>query len=116
MHNVFIATHFKRQLKAYTKKYRSIVDDVTSLLDGFDKRQHVDLGGGFYKARLKNGDMPRGKSKSFRAVIFFVEVEKLVAPVALYFKGDRKDISKKELNDHLEAVLFELRCEGIYRI
>ena len=114
MNRILIARHFKRQLKVHLKKYRSIVDDLADLLDGFDKRHHADLGRGLYKARLKSGDVPRGKNKSFRVVVFVVEVEKLLAPVAIYFKGDRNDMSKKELNDHLEAVLFELRCEGVY--
>ena len=116
MYNVFIATHFKRQLKSYEKKYRTIVSDVADLLDGFDKKYHTDLGGGLYKARLKSGCLPRGKSKFFRVVIFFIEVEKILAQIAIYFKGDREDISKKELNDHLEEVCFELRSEGVYRI
>ncbi|MDP2630114.1 MAG: type II toxin-antitoxin system RelE/ParE family toxin [Candidatus Uhrbacteria bacterium] len=116
MQNVFISAHFKRQLKPYVKKYRSITDDVADLLDGFDKRQHIDLGHGLYKARLKSRDIPRGKSKSFRTIIFFIESEEIFAPIAIYFKGVQEELSQKELNDHLQEVLTELRRIGIFSV
>lgn len=114
MYQVFIAAHFKRQLKTYTKKYRSIAEDIADLLDRFDRRQAQDLGRGLFKVRLKSRSIPRGKSKSFRVIVFVVEVDCLLAPIALYFKGDQEDISKNELNDYLEAVLFELRMQDSF--
>ncbi len=116
MCRIFIATHFKRQLKTYTKKYRSISDDVADFLDCFDKRQHDDLVKGVYKARLKSRDIQRGKSKSFRVIVFLTEVEGLLAPIAIYFKGDKEDVSETEINDHLEEVLYELQREGIFSV
>lgn len=114
MYCIFVADHFKRQVKTHTKKYRSITEDIADLLDRFDRRQARDLGRGLFKLRLKSRDIPRGKSKSFRVIVFIVEVDRLLAPVALYFKGDQEDISKEELNDHLEAVILELRMQGLF--
>lgn len=114
MYRVFIASHFKRQIKFYTKKYLSISEDVADLLEHFDRRQHTDLGRGLYKARLKSRDIRRGKSKSFRLIVFVIDVDHLLVPLAIYFKGDQEDMSKKELNDHLQAVIFELRMQGLF--
>lgn len=114
MYRIFIADHFKRQVKTYTKKYRSIAEDIADFLDCFDRRGAQDLGRGLFKVRVKSSNIPRGKSKSFRVIVFVVEVDLLIAPIALYFKGDREDISKGELNDHLEAVIFELRMQGLF--
>lgn len=113
MYRSFIAPHFKRQLKPYTKKHRSISKDIAELLENFDKRQCVDLGRGLYKARLKSRDIPRGKSKSFRIIIFFIEAEDILAPIVIYCKSDQKNISKKELNDHLQTVIFEIGMQGL---
>lgn len=114
MYRIFIADHFKRQIKTYTKKYRSIAEDIADLLDRFDRRGAQDLGRGLFKVRVKSSNIPRGKSKSFRVIVFVVEVDLLIAPIALYFKGDQEDISKKELNDHLQGVIFELRMQGLF--
>lgn len=43
-------------------------------------------------------------------VVLVVELGLFVVPITLYFKGDKQDISKKEINDHLEATFFELKA------
>jgi len=49
-------------------------------------------------------------------LVFVVEAGKYLAPICIYFKGDREDITKKEINDHLEIILFELRMENMVRL
>jgi len=44
-----------------------------------------------------------------------IEADKYLVPVCIYFKGDREDITKKEINDHLEIILFELRMENLVK-
>jgi len=110
-----ILPHFKKQLKRYTKKYRHLKEAVISILENFDKRQHIHLGRNVYKVRLKTKDIARGKSKSFRILVFVIEAEKYLVPICIYFKGDQEDITKKEINDHLEIILFELRVEDMVR-
>src|SRR3989338_2824076 len=108
MYEIFILPHFHRQLKRYSKKYFNLKHNLIAALLQFDKRQSIPLGSDVYKIRLKSSDLPRGKSNSFRLIILLVEVDKLLAPVTLYFKGDKINITKKELNQHLEIILFEL--------
>lgn len=109
MYRPIILPYFNRQLQPHTKKYRHLKEAVISLLDNFHKEQHTHLGHNVYKARVKSKDIPRGKSKSFRILVFLLEAKEYVVPITLYFKGDREDITKEEINRHLENILLELR-------
>jgi len=113
MYRIIILPHFKRQVKPYTKKYHHLKDALIATLEQFHPDQHTALGNGVYKIRLHSKDIPKGKSKSFRLIVLLVEMDKLLVPITLYFKGDQSNISKKELSDHLEIILFELQTEQL---
>lgn len=113
MYRVVILPHFKRQAKPYTKKYRHLKNALIKALETFRPDQHAALGNGVYKVRVQSKDIPRGKSKSFRLIVLLVEVDQLLVPITLYFKGDQATISKKELSDHVEIILFELQTEQL---
>ena len=115
MYQPIILPHFKRQLKRYTKKYRHLKEAVISIFENLDKRRHIHIGSSVYKVRLHTKDISRGKSKSFRLLVFVMETEMYLVPICVYFKGDHEDITKKEINDHLEMILFELRIEKFIR-
>ena len=104
----YISTHFKRQLKPYLKKHRSLLDDVIDVLKTFDPRCHIALGADIYKIRLKSSDVPKGKSKSFRLIVLLITIENLISPVAIYFKGDQETISKREIKYHIDIIRSEL--------
>lgn len=109
MYQVIILSCFRKQLKNYAKKYRCLKNEIISVLENFNKRQTICLGNNLYKIRLKTKDIPKGKNKSFRLIILIVEVEKFIVPIVLYFKGDRANMSKKEINNQLETILNELQ-------
>ncbi|OGL88097.1 hypothetical protein A3I42_03625 [Candidatus Uhrbacteria bacterium RIFCSPLOWO2_02_FULL_49_11] len=110
MYHVIILPHFLRQLNTYVKKHRRLKDDVIVCLEQFDARLHAHLGNNVYKVRLKSRDIPRGKSKSFRLIVLLINAGSFLVPISIYFKGDQEDIARKEINDHLETILFELRA------
>lgn len=101
--------HFKKQLKRLLKKYPRLQNSLIETLETFQKQNEVHLGRNIYKVRLQSKDISRGKNKSFRLIVLLIEIEGLLVPVTVYFKGDKANISKQELNDHLETILFELR-------
>ena len=80
-------------------------------MQNFRKEANPHLGHNVYKVRLKTKDIHRGKSKSFRLLVLIVEVDQYIVPMTLYFKGDQENITKKELNNHLENILWELRLQ-----
>ena len=110
-----ILPHFKKQLKRYVKKYRHLKGAVIFVLENFNRKQHIHIGRSVYKIRLKTKDIQKGKSKSFRMLVFVVEADEYLVPVCIYYKGDREDIIKKEINDHLEAIIFELRMKNMLK-
>ncbi len=109
MYQPIVLAYFKRQLKQYVKKHRDLKDAVIGALTNFDKRQNVNLGGNIYKVRVKIESLPKGKSKSFRLIVLVLETESFLVPITVYFKSEESSLSKKEINDHLQNVLFELR-------
>lgn len=109
MYEYWISLYFKRQLKPLAKKYPHFKNNLIKALEQFKKNQGIALGRGLYKLRLKSSDIQRGKSKSFRLIIFILEVEGLIIPLTVYFKGDQQDISIKEINYHLAIILQELK-------
>lgn len=113
MYQPLILPHFRRQIKPFIKKYPHLKEAFVITLTNFVPLSRDALGHQLYKVRLRSKDIPRGKSKSFRLIVFVVEIERYVVPVVLYFKGDREAISLREINDHLAIILFELRAERL---
>lgn len=108
MYRYLITEHFKKQLKTYLKKYRSLLDDVIGALKTFDKARAIPLGANTYKLLLASSDIAKGKSGAFRMIILVLEQDSIITPLTAYFKGDRADVSKREIMDHAEAIRREI--------
>lgn len=108
-----ILPYFLGHARRYTKKYPHLKSALLQALSGFDPRLHVHLGRGIYTVRLRTSDIRKGKSGSLRLIVLLIVSQHTLVPVCLYFKGDQEDITLKELNDQLEAILFELRKQDI---
>lgn len=85
------------------------------LFGGFDKRRIFISAAMFIKYGLKQRILSGEKSKSFCMLVFVVETDQYLVPLCVYFKGDREDITKKEINEHLEIIIFEFRMEKMIR-
>ena len=109
MYQYLILPHFKKQLKQLSKKYRNLKDEVIVTLEIFDKSKEQSLGNNIYKIRVKSKDIKRGKNKSFRLVVSIIEVHNYIIPVVVYYKGEKIDMTIKEINNHLEIILLEAR-------
>ena len=111
--NIIILPSFKRQLKFYLKKYSSLKEELILSLENFDKRKAVFLGRDVYKLRLKTKNLNKGKSNSFRVLVLLIEQDDQLVPISIFFKGDKENLSKKEINDYLEMALNELRMRDL---
>lgn len=100
--------HFKKQIKPYIKKYRSLWGDICYALRVFDPRLAVRLKNGIYKIRVKSRDIPKGKNHAFRMIVLLVEVDNILAPLTIYFKGDQENISGKEIAHHVMIIEQEI--------
>jgi len=109
MYQVYLADHFLHQLKRYLKKHKTLDHDLIETLQNFNTETAQRLGRKLYKVRLRSIDMPKGKSKSFRLIIFLFEIKTTLVPVTIYYKGDRSGISEKEIEHHLAMVLADVQ-------
>lgn len=112
MRHVIIVAHFAKQLKPYLKKFRSLKQSLLQELIKFTPDQHDNLGRNIYKMRLRSTDLPKGKSESFRVLIYLTSVADYLVPLAIYLKSEQSTLSKKEINDHLETVLIEIETQN----
>lgn len=113
MPQFYLADYFLKQLKPYAKKFRHLPQDLTLALQNFMPEQAQALGQKVYKLRLKASDLPKGKNKSFRVIIYLWHDPELVVPVAIYFKSDIQNLSKQEIKFHSKLVLRELESKHI---
>ncbi len=109
MSQVYLSDHFLRQLKSFLKKFRNLEDDLALALENFRPETANQLGQKLYKIRLKSSDLPKGKNKSFRIIIFVIENKALITPIAIYFKSEQHDIPEKDVEYHLAIILSEIK-------
>jgi len=108
-YKTIVLPHFNKQLKVYCKKYRSLNVAILKSLKNFKKNNEVYLGDDLYKIRIGCKDISKGKSKAFRLILVIAQADNVIVPVVIYFKGDRSNISRKEINKHLNVILDELK-------
>ncbi|MEK7066786.1 MAG: hypothetical protein AAB949_00205 [Patescibacteria group bacterium] len=109
MRQIYLSDHFLRQLKPFLKKFRNLEDDLILTLENFRPETADRLGQKLYKVRLKSQDLPKGKSRSFRMIVFIVGNETLITPIAIYFKSEQHDISAKDAEYHLAMTMSEIK-------
>lgn len=113
MPQVYLTDHFLKQFKPYAKKFRKLQTDLVAALNNFSPALAQPLGHKLYKLRLKASDLPKGKNKSFRVIVFLWQDPAITAPIAIYFKGDIQNFSEKEIEYHLNRVVMELENRKI---
>ena len=101
-----ITGHFKKQLKSFKQKDRLIKDRLIQALEGFNREQCISIGKGVYKFRVASAG--RGKSKGYRVYVFLIEVNGLLAPLCIYAKNEKENLTWAELAWHLEVTQREL--------
>lgn len=108
MYQFYISSHFKKQIKSYLKKFRSLLDDIVVTLESFNPENHAPLGHDTYKIRLRSSDLPKGKNKSFRLIVLLMVEDNLLVPLAIYLKNDQDTITKQEILEHIETIKREI--------
>ena len=101
---------FAKDLKRLNKKYPSIKEDYSNLLDELKSNPYsgVDLGGGLRKVRMAIKSKGRGKSHGARVITYLLlvsEDEGEINLLTIYDKAERESISRSEI----EEILLELR-------
>jgi mRNA-degrading endonuclease RelE of RelBE toxin-antitoxin system len=98
-YSVELSDNFKKEAKRLAKKYRSLKSEIADLIDELetDPTKGAPLGNDIYKIRLAIASKGKGKSGGARVMSLVQVTETNVVLFSIYNKGDKDDISDKEI-------------------
>jgi len=87
---------FKRNIRHLSKKYRHIKSDINFVIEKLKAGETPGnripaVGFVVYKLRVKNSDIPKGKSGGYRLI--YLVIQKKIILVTIYSKTEQGDIS-----------------------
>ncbi len=99
---VFYTSIFEKYYKKYSKKYRTLNEEILVLEQQLIEQPTLgtELGGGLYKIRLASKSKNKGKSGGFRVITYLVTEEKdeiIINLLIIYDKSDISNIPKQTL-------------------
>jgi len=102
-YEVYLTETFQKCMKILKKKYRLIKDDIASIIQSLENDPSIgDPIPGWkkeiWKIRVASSDIKKGKRAGFRLIYLWKAGEFKIYLLAIYFKGEKKEISKKEVD------------------
>jgi addiction module RelE/StbE family toxin len=99
---------FKRRIKSLSKRYRQIQADIQPIIDelasgNFIGNQISGIESTVFKVRIKNSDIPTGKSGGYRLIYQVISTE-LILLLLIYAKSDQADVSLEEIEDAINKI------------
>ncbi|MBW4578858.1 MAG: type II toxin-antitoxin system RelE/ParE family toxin [Tildeniella nuda ZEHNDER 1965/U140] len=103
---ILFSAPFLRRLKGLAKRYRHIQPDLQPFLAAlelgdFQGDRIVGLNDVVLKERIRNSDIPTGKSGEYR-VIYQILSERSVLLLLIYAKSDQADIALEEIREAIQ--------------
>ena len=97
---------FDRQAKRLAKKYPSLKNDLSELIQSLvlDPEQGKALGNNFYKVRLAISSKGKGKSGGARVITYLKVTATTVYLTAIYDKSVKNSISDIELEQIFKSI------------
>jgi mRNA-degrading endonuclease RelE of RelBE toxin-antitoxin system len=104
---ILLTQRFQQDLRKLAKRYRSIRQDLTPLIDRLQQGETPGdrISGNKYqviKVRLQNSNIQKGKSAGYR-VIYYLKTETTITLVTIYSKSNRTDISNKVIEEIIQT-------------
>ena len=92
---------FNRNLHVLAKKYRSIQNDIQPIIEQLEQGelpgdQIPGVGYAVFKLRVRNSDIPKGKSSGYR-LIYYVKTATGIILLTVYTKSEQVDIAAKDV-------------------
>lgn len=112
-YDVHLAETFQKSIKALKKKYPHVKDDLICQIRMLEE----DPSGGdpipgwnkeVWKVRVSSSDVKKGKRGGYRLIYFWKTGEMKVYLLVAYFKGEKTEITKKEIETLLKKLNEEL--------
>jgi mRNA-degrading endonuclease RelE of RelBE toxin-antitoxin system len=100
-YNIFLTENFKKEAKILQKKYPSLKNELEELSDTLSENPTFGtyLGNNIYKIRLAIKSKGKGKRGGARVLAQVKIINKTVYLFSIYSKGEKDDISDKEILD-----------------
>jgi len=108
MPEVSFTFEFKRNLRALSRKYRSIRSDVQPIIEQLknDSLPGSKIPGiklAIFKVRIQNTDIQKGKRSGYRC-IYYLKTKDSIFLITIYSKLDQSDVSAKRIKEILEEM------------
>ncbi|ANQ51520.1 type II toxin-antitoxin system RelE/ParE family toxin [Flammeovirga sp. MY04] len=105
-YNVSVIPNFKKELKKLVKKYPSIKNDFSKLIEELEVNPKLgtSLGNNCYKIRMAITSKGKGKSGGSRIITYVQVSETSVYLLSIYDKSSKTNITDKELSELLEFI------------
>jgi len=113
-YDVELTETFQRSLKALKKKYRHVKDDFLAQISVLEENPSAgDPIPGWnkevWKVRVASSDIKKGKSAGYRLIYFWRADEIKVYLLTAYFKGEKSDVTRSEIEALLKKLNQELK-------
>ena len=108
-YEVHLTETFQKSIKALKKKYPRVKHDLLDQINALEKDPttgdhipgwHKEI----WKARVASTDVKKGKRGGFRLIYFWKDGETEIYLLVVYFKGEKTDITKKEIDTLLKKL------------
>jgi mRNA-degrading endonuclease RelE of RelBE toxin-antitoxin system len=112
-YEIYLPQTFQKCIKHLKKKFPRIKDDLYSLFQNLQKDPQIgDPIPGWHrkiwKVRVPSKDLKKGKSGGFRVIYAWTGGQPILYPLFIYFKGEKEDITKEEIENLLRKLFLEL--------
>lgn len=106
-YKVELSDNFKKEAKKLIKKYASLKAELSELFTQLEQTPTTGspLGNDIYKIRLAIASKNKGKSGGARVMSFVRVTATTVLLFSIYNKGDKDNISDKEIKELLKEYL-----------
>ena len=100
--------NFKNQIATLKRRYPSVELDFLHEVSSFNKNKNIALGHSIFKIRVRNSDIPCGKSGGYRVIAFYEKSKDVLLPLIIYSKRNKGNVSKSEITSSLADALKEI--------
>ena len=112
-YEIHLPQTFQRCIKHLKKKFPHIKDDLSILFQSLQEDPQIGepipgWNRKIWKIRVSSRDLKRGKSGAFRVIYAWTSREQILYPLFVYFKGEKEDITKAEIETLLRKLFLEL--------
>lgn len=112
-YEAYLTETFQKSIKILKKKFHRVKDDLSNIIQTLEDEPTIgDPIPGWnkevWKVRAASSDVKKGKRGGFRLIYFWRAGEFRIYLLAVYFKGEKSEISKRDIERLLKHLNQEL--------